>query len=104
MELEKLKLHYLEKIFEKEWNYQYYDYPKWRLLYQALAKYPVESTYKLIERITKTKDDFRYKTLGKYLLIAITKYPNQIFEPLKAKINLDAGSLQEAQKEMDIED
>jgi hypothetical protein len=94
---------YLTKIFEKEWSEKYYDYPKWRILYQALAKYPTSQTYQLFERTTKTTDDFRYQTLGKYLTIAITKYPNKIFEPLKERITLDEYHSNEVKNEIDIE-
>jgi hypothetical protein len=94
---------HLIKIFEKEWNEKYFDYPKWRILYQGLAKYPTPQTYELFERTTKTKDEFRYQTLGKYLTIAITKYPNKIFEPLKEKISLDEFHSNEVKNEMDIE-
>jgi hypothetical protein len=93
----------LTKIFEKEWNERLYDYPKWRILYQALAKYPTRQTYELFKRTTQTKDDFRYQTLGKYLMIAITKYPNEIFESLKAEIKLDEFHSDELKQEADIE-
>jgi hypothetical protein len=94
---------YLKKVFEQEWAQKLYDYPKWRILYQALAKYPSETTYKLFERTTKTKDDFRYQTLGKYLTIAIRKYPNEIYKPLLSKIKLEKYYLDDVEDEMNIE-
>ena len=94
---------FLIKIFEREWLDTLYDYAKWRILYQALAKYPNQTTYKLFERTTKTKDDFRYQTLGKYLLIATTKYPNPIFEPLKRDMKLDKYHLDGVESELEIE-
>lgn len=90
-------------LFEKEWKKKLYDYPLWRILYQALAKYPSKETYELFDRTTKTKDSFRYQTLGKYLKIAITKYPNPIFEPLKEKIRLDEFNANEMKNESSYE-
>jgi hypothetical protein len=94
---------YLTKIFEQEWNKKLYDYGKWSLLFQALAKYPNRNTYQLFERTTKSKDEFRYQTLCVYLLVAIQKYPNQIFEPLKEKIKLDEYHRDEVKYDMDAD-
>jgi len=94
----------LTKVFEKEWDKATYDYPKWRILLAALAKYPSEITYKLFERIANSKDEFRYQTLGKYLLLAITKSPYKIFEPLKSKIKLDEYDQEEMNEEMEHKD
>ena len=85
----------LTAMFEREWKEKYYDYPKWRLLYQALAKYPRASTYKLFERTSQTKSAFRRQTLGTYLLLAIQRYPNPVFAPLKGQIRLDRSHLEE---------
>ncbi|MEI7726190.1 MAG: hypothetical protein WCK09_13865 [Bacteroidota bacterium] len=79
----------LVKIFEREWLCKYYDLPKWRILYQALSKYPTEQTYQLFKRTIDCKDGFRHQTLGTYLMIAITKYPDKLFDPLKSKIKLN---------------
>lgn len=100
---DKLFYDYLVRIFEKEWSKKFYNYSKWRILYQALAKYQTKQTYDLFERTTQTKDNFRYQTLGKYLMIAITKYPNEMFEPLKAKIKLDKFESDGLKDEMNIE-
>ncbi len=94
----------LKKTFEKEWKKQLYDYPKWRMLYQALAKYPSEDTYKMFEQTALSKDEFRYQTLGQYVLVAIQKYPNKKFEPLKAKIKLDEFHQNEMKEEIGYED
>jgi len=93
----------LTTIFEREWAKKYYDYPKWRILYQALAQYPSQNTCNLFERVTKSDDDFRYRTLGSDLLIAITKFPNSLFEPLKQKIKLDESGMREVKKFMQSE-
>jgi len=93
----------LVNLFEKEWKKKLYDYPLWRILYQALAQYPLKKTYELFERTTKTNDSFRYQTLGKYLKIAITKYPNPMFEPLKEKIKLDEFNSNNMENEIDYE-
>ncbi|WP_431241649.1 hypothetical protein ACQ9BO_16760 [Flavobacterium sp. P21] len=78
------------KVFKKEWSDRYYSYPKWRVLYQALAQYPnQEETLKLFDKTIVAHNKFRRKTLSKYLWIAATKYPNEKFEVYKSKINLD---------------
>ncbi|SEO34472.1 hypothetical protein SAMN05192574_107147 [Mucilaginibacter gossypiicola] len=85
----------LAEIFEREWNEKSYDYQKWRLLYAALARYPkAPQTLAFFNRTIKTKDEFRYKTLAADLLIAITKYPAPVFEPLKKYIKLDEYSME----------
>lgn len=94
----------LVKIFEREWNNKYYDYEKWRILYQALAKYPRQETFELFKRTTETKDDFRYQRLCTYLTIAITKYPHKLFEPLKDKIKLNQYYQDDVIDQMHYED
>lgn len=93
----------LVKIFEREWKDKYYDYPKWRILYQALAKYDNEQTLEFFERTINAKKQFRRQTLGKYLMIAITKYPTENFEALKPRIKLDDYYMDAVQDEMNIE-
>jgi len=93
----------LVKIFEREWKEKYYDYPKWRILYQSLAKYDNEQTLEFFERTINTKNRFRRQTLGKYLMIAITKYPTENFEVLKPRIKLDDYYMNAVQDEMNIE-
>ncbi len=90
----------LVQIFEREWVLKGYDYPLWRILYQALAKYPTPQTLALFERTLQTKDKFRYQTLGEYLAIALTKYPNPTFGDMKNKIKLDSFHLDEINEEM----
>lgn len=93
----------LVKIFEREWLCKYYDLPKWRILYQALSKYPTEQTYQLFKRTIDCKDGFRHQTLGTYLMIAITKYPDKLFDPLKSKIKLNKYHQAEFKQQMDSE-
>lgn len=92
---------YIKKVFEQEWKQELYDYPKWRICYQALAKYPRPETIEIFDRTTKSKDEFRYKTLGKYLLVAITKYPNTLYDPIKAKIKLSSYQMDEVKDELE---
>jgi hypothetical protein len=94
---------YLTAMFEREWKEKYYDYPKWRQLYQALAKYPSGNTYKLFERTTQTTSAFRKQTLGTYLLLALQRYPNPVFAPLKRQIRLDRSHLEELAQYKDSE-
>jgi hypothetical protein len=93
----------LVKLIRKEWNEEYYNYTLWRILYQALAKYPCQETYKLFEQTTMIKDSFRYQTLCKYLKISILKYPNKVYEPLKKKIKLDEFETESMEEEMYLE-
>jgi hypothetical protein len=93
----------LVKIFKREWKEKYYDYPKWRILYQALAKYDNGQTLEFFERTISTKKRFRRQILGKYLMIAITKYPTENFKVLKPRIKLEDYYLDAVQDEMNIE-
>lgn len=92
---------FVVKVFEKEWEQEYYDYPKWRMCFQALAKYPRPETLQLFNKTVRTKDEFKYDTLCKYLLIAITKYPNKLYEPVRQKIKLDEFDLAEVKDELE---
>ncbi len=92
---------FIIKVFEQEWKQDHYDYPKWRICYQALAKYPRPETIELFGRTTKSKDEFRYETLCKYLLVAITKYPNKLYDPIKTKIKLSSYQMDEVKDELE---
>jgi hypothetical protein len=78
----------LIQLFEKDWNENEYG-GAWHMLYQALAQYPTPQTEALFERTFIIKDDFRRQMLGEHLLVAITKYPNPLFQNVKNKIKLD---------------
>lgn len=93
----------LLNIFEQEWKNKYYDYPKWRILYQALSKYPNPKTLALFERTLATKNKSRYQYLCSYLRIALIKYPNIMFSSLLKKIKLNEFYLRKAESEKDIE-
>ena len=93
----------LVQIFEREWALKAYDYPLWRITYQALAQYPTPQTLALFERTARTDDKFRYQTLGEYLIIALTRYPNPMFDKVKNKIKLDNFHLEEVSQEMNSE-
>ncbi len=92
---------FVTNIFEQEWKEDRYDYSKWRACYQALARYPRPETVELFERTTNIDKEFRYGTLCKYLLIAITKYPNKLYEPLKSRIKLDSYQLEEVKNALE---
>jgi hypothetical protein len=92
---------FVKNVFEQEWKQELYDYPKWRICYQALAKFPRPETIELFDRTTKSKDQFRYETLCKYLLVAITKYPNKLYDPIKSKIKLSDFQTEEVKDELD---
>jgi hypothetical protein len=92
---------FVVNVFEQEWKKDHYDYPKWRICYQTLARFPRPETIELFDRTTKSKDEFRYETLCKYLLVAIIKYPNKLYDPIKSKIKLDDYQMDEVKDELD---
>lgn len=94
---------YLVKVFNREWKEELYDSWKWRVLYLALAQYPKPETLKLFARTTKTTDKYRYQTLGTYLTVALTKYPHELFIPLKESIHLDASHRRDVQETLNRE-
>jgi hypothetical protein len=76
-------------IFEKRWKEKKYNYSEWRILYQALAKYPNNTTIKLFDKTVNVRNKFKKSTLGRYLSIAITKYPHSDYEQFKDKVEID---------------
>lgn len=92
---------YVKNVFEQEWKQKLYDYGKWRICYQALAKFPKPETLELFDRTTKSKDEFRHETLCSFLLIAITKYPNKLYVPIRAKIRLQDFMMEEVKEELE---
>ncbi len=92
---------FIKKVFEEEWKQELYDYSKWRICYQTLARFPRPETIELFDRTTKLKDKFRYETLCKYLLVAMTKYPNKLYDPIKTKIKLSDYQMDEVKDELD---
>jgi hypothetical protein len=91
----------LVSIFEREWKQKFYDYEKWELLYRALARYPEKpQTLAFFKRTVQSKDKFRYGKLDADLLVAITKYPNPVFEPLKKQIKLDKYDMEDVKREL----
>ena len=91
---------FVKSVFENEWKQKDYDVEKWRMCYQALAKYPKPETVKLFERTINTKDRFRYNTVCVSLLAALNKFPDKLFEPIKNKIKLTDVYLDAAQVQM----
>jgi hypothetical protein len=91
-------------IFEKKWREKKYDYPEWRILYQALAKYPTDTTVELFDRTINVRNKFKKSTLGRYLNIAITKYPNPNYEKFKDKIAIDSLHLEFLEGEIKAEE
>jgi hypothetical protein len=92
---------FVKKVFEQEWKEEYYDSPKWKICFQALAKYPRPETMALFDRTLKSTHKYKYETLGTYLLIAITKYPDKLFDPIKSKIKLSSYQLDEVKDELE---
>ena len=92
---------FVKKVFEQEWEKERYDYDKWKKCYQALANYPSIETLELFDKTVKCKDKFRYNTLCTYLLVAITKYQNKLYEPIKASIKLDEFRMRKVNEEIE---
>ncbi|PUZ30020.1 hypothetical protein DCM91_00630 [Chitinophaga costaii] len=91
------------QLFEREWAKESYDYPLWRILYQALAQYPHPQTKVLFERTLLASDTFRREMLGAALYMALKKYPNAGFQEIKNKIRLPDYLRQEADYQLKIE-
>ncbi len=58
-------------------------------LYLALANYPTSQTYHLFEQSLSRCNEYARRDREVYLLVAITKFPNPIFQPLRKKIKLN---------------
>jgi hypothetical protein len=84
---------FVKRILLNEWVPKDGGYDSNRLIlcYEILAKYPRAETIELFEKTIKIKDKSRYNNLCEFLLIAISKYPNKLYEPLKQKIKVDEG-------------
>lgn len=84
----------LKKHFMIEWAKltPYTDYSQWEDLFDAMAKYPSEETLKIFEKTVIVKDVYQYKTLNEYLLQAVNNNPNPIYEPLKARLNINLAN------------
>ncbi len=78
----------LVRVFKRSWRKDTYNYEKWYILYQALARYDNAQTLKFFNRTINTNDEFKRDKLSKYLLIAITKYPSDNYEAIRQRINL----------------
>lgn len=92
---------YIKNVFENEWKEELYDYSKWKACFQALARYPKQETLDLFNRVLNSKDEFRNATLSKYLLMAITKYPDKRYGLLKQKIKLDDYDMNAVEEEVE---
>ncbi|MQP52472.1 MULTISPECIES: hypothetical protein [unclassified Flavobacterium] len=81
-------LPYLIKIFKKDWKERYFNFPKWRTLYQTLTFYPDSpEIHEAFKKTISTRNKKKRKYLSKYLDIALIKYPNPKFEVYKNSLN-----------------
>lgn len=81
-------LPYLIKIFKKDWRKRYFNYPKWRTLYQTLTFYPdSQKTHDAFKKTVTTKNKRKREILSKYFEIALIKNPNPKFEIYKNSLN-----------------
>ncbi len=81
-----------------------FDYQKWRILFQALAKYPSNETLKLFNDVFLIQNKDRLETLTIFLKISLNKYPNQIFESLKDKLKLEPYQISQVSEQMNFEE
>lgn len=91
-------------IFEKKWRKNKYDYSEWRILYQALAKYPNDTTIELFNKTINVRNKFKKSTLGRYLSIAIIKYPHPDYEQFKDKLKVEGIHLEFLGRESEAEE
>lgn len=76
----------LTNMFAKNWNNDRRIYFEWRILLQALAKYPTDNTVNLFKKSLENNDRFIVGDNKVCLAIALKKYPNKLFEPLINKV------------------
>jgi hypothetical protein len=81
-------LPYLIKIFKKDLKERYFNFPKWRTLYQTLAFYPDSpEIHEAFKKTISTRNKKKREYLSKYLYMALIKYPNPKFEVYKNSLN-----------------
>ena len=74
--------------FKKDWKERYFNFPKWRTLYQTLAFYPDSpETHEAFKKTISTRNKKKREYLSKYLDIALIKSPNPKFEVYKNSLN-----------------
>jgi len=91
----------LVNLFDYEWKMNQGNYGKWRLYYQALANYPKEKTVELFNRTFTLEDVYKREAFYEYLFLAISKYPNTIYNPIKAKMKLSDSIIRAVQFELE---
>jgi hypothetical protein len=93
----------LVRFFKREWPKGDYDNWKWRVLYQALAQYPTQQTLLLFKKTLPAKYEYDNKALAIDRLIALTRYPNPLFENVKNSIKLDEYAMNQVNENMNSE-
>lgn len=71
-------------------------YQFWGDLFNALALYLCDETYRIFEKAATTSDTQLRDDCAKGLYIAIGRHPQELFRPLQDKIVLDAGTKEKA--------
>lgn len=94
---------YLIKVFEKELISDYLNYPQCRMLFIALAKYPVSQTTQLFEKALLVQNDHLRKGFVQDIYIALIKSPDIYFAPVMTKLNLTPGDMDMAKLELNFE-
>lgn len=93
---------YLKKACKKIIRDYLVDEYGYSLFFKALAKYPKQETLKFFEKTLAERDynEYRNEKISKYILIAISKYPDPVYNSLKESIKLSPETLEEVNKEL----
>lgn len=94
----------LLRIFKREFKGENDHHSLWRVLYQAFVQYDHKNTLYWLKKTIHVKDETKRETLGKYLLLALMKYPWSKYTSLKEKIQLDGDELKSIEYEINLED
>jgi len=89
------------QFFEEGLNSDQLSHSQLRLCYQVLAKYPNEKTVELFNRTFQIEDEYRRETCCEYLLLAMLKYSNALYNPIQAKIKLRDYSMEQVKYELE---
>lgn len=89
------------QFFEQRWGTDMNGYGKWRLCYQVLAKYPKEKTVELFNRTFRIEEEYQKEAFCEFLYLALSKYPNQLYDPIKAKIKLSDYAREQVKYELE---
>ena len=95
---------YLVKLYNYEMTQEKgLTTPSIRILYQAIAQYKNRQSYNLIKQTLSKEEKPELRYHYKYIYLALTKYPNKIYNGLRDKIKLTDLELHDVEDSMDSE-